>query len=532
MIKIKTIWSLILCMLLVISLGASCSGNQANNASTTTTTNTTNTTASYEYEGKAPVVAEPVTLTWLGPQSGVTGADDAKAPHIIDALKQANINVEFELIDGASYVEAITPRLASGVDLPDIIKLPNLDPTMQYINSGIFIDITDLYDKYGFNLKEVYQKYPEVKAGLTTPEGKMYYVPTIAMKNTFVVDIMVNLKWLNKLGIEIPTTIDEYYSMLKAFKTEDPNGNGIADEIPLFAKNGYLQSFGSMWGLDLNRGFAVDENSKVEASYATLKYKDLLTFFNKLYKEKLLDNEFATATSDIRNSKFAKNLVGTTIDYSVHASKTLSKQFSEYDGIAPIISNIPPVKGPYGNQFYWGVDPLASVFGITKYCKEPEAAFNLFDYLLSEEGVDIITFGKEGVLYNIVDGKRVWTDLKNDVNYINTTGADAPSIPRIQNVEMVYSYYPDWHVEQDKSLIKYYKQPIGFVYSLESEIEILEAYAADLSTYWSEMFIAFITGTESLDKFDDYLKNLEALHIKELTQVYQDRYDRFIEATK
>src|SRR5690606_4877116 len=129
----------------------------------------------------------------------------------------------------------------------------------------------------------------------------------------------INVKWLENLGLDVPTTVDEFYTVLKAFKEQDPNGNGIQDEIPFLS-----------WGLDspsfrealtwygVFAGIAED-NGTVYYKQATEEYKEFLAFMKKLYDEQLFYNDSITLTAQQAQALAQDgdvNKVGAFFDYA------------------------------------------------------------------------------------------------------------------------------------------------------------------------------------------------------------------------
>lgn len=102
------------------------------------------------------------------------------------------------------------------------------------MEEGILIPLDELIIKYGPNITQMFEEHPEVKASITAPDGHIYALPnfnqgSLAKTPTW----WYNAEWLEALGVtELPTTTEGFYELLKRFKTEDPNGNGEADEIP------------------------------------------------------------------------------------------------------------------------------------------------------------------------------------------------------------------------------------------------------------------------------------------------------------
>ena len=100
-----------------------------------------------DYDGTAPVSAEPAKISVLSTNGASLINDFDSMTWWQEVLKKANVTIDFELIDTSSYADVVKPRLAAGVDLPDLVQLSGGDADMSYINSGLFIDLTEMHDK-------------------------------------------------------------------------------------------------------------------------------------------------------------------------------------------------------------------------------------------------------------------------------------------------------------------------------------------------------------------------------------------------
>lgn len=167
-----------------------------------------------------------------------------------------------------------------------------------------------------------YTKYleanPSIKAALTAVDGHIYYVPQTVVTSSYQPVLMYNMPWIEKLGIEPPTTLDAFVEMLRMFRDQDMNGNGDAtDEIPMSIQSSFLPyMFGPAFGLDLVSGFYADDEGVVHYAAAEPAYKEYLTFLNGLYNEGLLEVEFTSLNRDQITERFANDLTGVTYDFS------------------------------------------------------------------------------------------------------------------------------------------------------------------------------------------------------------------------
>lgn len=490
--------------------------------------------ADLAYDGNAPVSAEKVTITALGTNGASLINDFDNMTWWKEVLKKANVDLQLEIIDPSSYQDVIKPRLAAGVDLPELVMLGGTDGDMSYINSGLFIDLKEYYDKYGFNYNKQFEKNKNLKAEITTPDGGMYYLPYIYTTESNMRCLMLNMQYLKALGMNADEikTMDDYYNYLKSVKENDVNGNGDPnDEVPLFMRSGQIQLWGMYWGLDLADagGFSVDKDGKVICGYIDDRYKEFLTWANKLYTEGLLYNEYATANYDMQTALFSNNQIGSLIHFISNCTGYSlaidpSYKFNESE---PIVMPIIPPEGAYGDKPAYGRDVLGGFHGITTTCEKPDVVFAFCDYLQSEE-VGIQTwYGTEGVDYNLVDGEYVFTDLylDNKDDYRGKSGYNCSVLPSYQLDYM--SKECDAVRDMARKLSDYVVNPsVTFSFKFPEENEVINTYSADLKTYFDENMAAFIMGTRSLDEWDDYVASVKAMGVDDVIAVHQASVDR------
>ncbi|MCI8441927.1 MAG: extracellular solute-binding protein [Provencibacterium sp.] len=535
----RSVISLTLCFALCAAMLSACSGGGASSSAAPQSGSSAAPAASSEaaqatlsYNGSSPVFEETKTISVLSSNGASRNNEFAGMDWFQEILRRANVQLDIELVDPSSYEDAVKPRLAAAVDLPDLIALPGNDSDMAYINSGIFIDLTDYFDKYGFNLNPRMEEdaYAGIRGEITTPDGKMYYIPAMNLTVDWCRSLMLNFRWLDELNLSAPTTLDEYYEYLKAVKTTDLNHNGENDEIPLFMRAGMTQLFGNFWDLDLLVGYRQDDAGKVTCSYIEPAYRDCLAWLNKLYSEGLLYSEFATANLDTQTALFHNDQIGSIFHFLSNCTG-YSQQIDpswDFNSDTPIMQPIIPPQGPNGQTYFYGRDPLGTFFGITRDCEDPEAVFCFADYLYSEEAAELAWYGLEGTDYNIENGEIVFTDvfLNNEDNYRTRMGYNCSALPNIQIPGSYGATQCKAIMEANEINRTHARNPIGFTFHLPEEIETIQAYSADLKTYFDEMFVAFVTGTTPLTEWDSYVNNVKAMHVDEVTAIYQAVCDR------
>ena len=172
----------------------------------------------FVYDGTGRITdKEGQHISELAQNSNYTTVDLRKAEIVQRVQQEANVTVDWTLIDPTNYKDAISPMLAAGNDLPDIVLLPNLDENQQYIQSGMFEPLDTHFDEMP-NYARWLDNNPVVKASLTASDGHIYYVPVINVTNNYQPVLMYNMKWLEKAGKTVPTNLDEFVDLLRYYK--------------------------------------------------------------------------------------------------------------------------------------------------------------------------------------------------------------------------------------------------------------------------------------------------------------------------
>ena len=492
-------------------------------------------TAYAESVGELPLTTEEgASVSMLAMNSWYSTVDLSDATLLNELQTRANVKIDWNLIDPTIYADTVSPMLASGQDLPDIIQLPDTDNNMTYLSTGMFVKLDEYMDIMP-NYKKFLDENPIIKASLTAVDGHIYYVPQTVVTSTYQPVMMYNMPWIEKLGIEAPTTLDAFVEMLRMFRDQDMNGNGDAsDEIPMSIQASFLPyMFGPAFGLDLVSGFYADEAGVVHyAAYESENYKKYLTFLNGLYNEGLLEVEFTSLNRDQITERFANDLTGVTYDFSWQMSTLYSAQYPEYDGTKGIIVGAAPLSGEYPGA-YIGRTPVSGVFGVNSKSGNIELAVKMLDYIMSEEAQDLYVWGMEGLTYEVVNGEREYLPrCTEDTIWYQGLGINAPNMPSQQSAEATAVLLADWHVQAIADMeAPYAREPFPNIYSTEDEVSIISMYLTDLTTYVDERAVAFICGYASIeDEFDSYIATLQGMQVEELIKVKQAQYDRYAAA--
>lgn len=516
----------------------------------------------YSAPGEFPIVSEPITLKVCATMP-LTVEDPYTNTLTKYIEEKTNIQVEWQLITQDAQ-EKISLMMASGETLPDIIlPMGNMsnEQVVAYGAEGLFIPLNDLIEKEGVNVKALFDYNSTVKGAITAPDGNIYGIPHYGeCYHCYTSQKMwLNTTWLDNLGLKAPTTIDEYYDMLVAFKEQDANGNGDpSDEVPLVMYYGGWMSSPDMFimnAFEYNAGEAHSwlklEDEKIEASFVTDGWKEGLRFMRKLYEEGLMDAEaFVTSqeqvyllSADAKGNRVG-SFPGGVISNGVNLS---SERAKEYAALAPL-------EGPDGlKQAVRYYEDLDMRFFITKDCQYPEIAYKWGDMFMiniveamengNYEG-EIFLDGTEGGIWERaaegelgMDGRPAlykWTDLWGQPH--NTSwGQLLPIMATYEYKLYMASAVQLGGVDQEKILFEStrddyepywtYKTVPKLMMDRDAAIECAEI-KANIVDYVKESFANFTLGVWDVDAdWDAYLAQFDAMGLNRLLELSQSTYD-------
>lgn len=504
--------------------------------------------------------------------SFITDYDDNYLTHYLE--DKLGIEIEFSLLPTASDEVATKVSLmaASGDELPDVLLVDNAISTesiLQYGSNGIFLPLNEYMADP--SVMPNYNNIPDedkavMEAAQLMADGNMYSFSKFEPStwNMTPNRMFINKAWLDKLGLSIPSTTDELKDVLIAFRDQDPNGNGIQDEIGVYGmqSGGYgqnvtaslMNSFVFWNGGGANGGLALDDTgNKVVAPFVTQEWKDGLAYMNDLYQEGLLSP--AIFTDDDTQFKATlnneTNIVGFVSMGSLgnYPDAATNPNFQEMELIEPLA-------GPEGLRYtpYMENSPQQEMFIFSSSDKVDLAirfADEFFDPYTSivvrdgEEGVDWtsdpevlkdMTNGYvEAGLYDEVqmavygdiwasNNAQTWHNINprySDLNKNNTTAEctkeeyDPEDTSQIPVKSMLYYY--DKHPEHILAPLHY---------TVDEVSEIQDA-LVNIPSYVNQTMAEFITGAKNLESdWDAYLKELNNMGLEQWLIYAQDAYER------
>lgn len=327
----------------------------------------------------------------------------------IQALTGAKIVIDWRVED--NYSTQVATTLASN-NLPDILQAGAYG-VMNLVSEGAIVPLDDYLDLIPNVVAAVGE---DRMANWRQPDGHIYTIPTI-VNVPGSQSVMVRQDWLDALNMEIPETWDQWVELWRAIKANDLNGNGDPnDEIPLALEQGangersmasLLNAFGIRASSDCQ--FCVLDDGTYTMVYEHPRYREFLQAVQDLYKEGLIDPEFATRTQAELFTAMDSNLVGTSMTWAERAklSTYANREGGDEDALWTCVT---PIDGPYGDQMTQERNAVTSLWCITAAAEKAgkvEDILRLFNWNFSDEGNKLYNYGIEGVSYDLVDGEAV-----------------------------------------------------------------------------------------------------------------------------
>ena len=454
------------------------------------------------------------------------------------------VNMEWECVPSDDYAAVAQTRLAAGTDLPDIIRIPNgTTGIAEYSDQGLVINLKDYINETDTqNLWKLFQEQPIYEAYCTSPDGNIYGLPhaEFDINNYVVMWNIIRQDWLDNLGLEMPTTIDELHDVLVAFRDQDPNGNGEKDEVPLGYQNDKmygLYTFKVAFGFNNTDPWSVSDDGVVAFDLMDEKFLDCLTTLNQWYSEGLLSTavDGSDADSLISQDKLGAQTLSSTDNVIGKDDLVKASNPNGHYVFIPVLTNdkYPDNVGTISKR-----QSFHDYYAVTVDCENPKLAVQWLDWVYaSEESANLRYWGFEGDTYTVEDGKKVFTDkvTNGDTSAIDVMrGIGAwPNFVGNEKGEPFKAMYAGSYFDEAYNEFKdVMTDRVPIAIGTKEENETYTEKWSDIETYVKENVVNFITGNKPLSEWDNYVKTLKDMGIEDVVAVKQAWYDRTAETTE
>jgi len=497
-----------------------------------------------------PIVKEPLTLSyWVGNTANVaaTRKSFGEMTCYAELAKRTGIQIDFQHPPIGQENDQFNLVIASG-KYPDIIERDWLTAPggpAKYLKDGVILRLNEHIDKYAPNFKKVLTEHPDWRRMIMTDEGDIYCFPFLRSDpylQTFA-GLTLRGDWLDKLGLKMPTTMDEWHDVLVAFKTKDPNGNGKGDELgfnpwkdnsPRGSFN--MHAFVGAWGITLQW---YQDKGAVKYGPLQPEFKEFLKVMAQWFKEGLIDPDYITTNLAGLDAKVTNNQLGVTmintgsgIGKYVPLMQPKDPKFKMSGAPYPVLkAGDKPQLGQRDNV-YAGQGSAA----ITTANKRIAETVKLLDYAYGPEGHMLFNFGVEGLTYKMENGYPKYTDeINNNPQKLpmnQAMGKHFRSVfngPFLQDKRYIEQFAG---MPEQQEAIKIWSQPANDkllppITPTQDESKKFSTIMADVTTRFDEGFNKVLQGQLPIDAWDQVVKDIKQMGIDDAIKIQQAALDRY-----
>ena len=412
------------------------------------------------------------------------------------------------------------------------------------IEEELIINLAD-YKDYFPTFFSIVDQFDIYSKNAYTDEGNVSVLNGLWTSPSIDSGLTIRGDWLDELGLDVPTTLDEFHDVLTIFH-DTYGATYFMTEVSSDPANSFAQCFGVNGYAQDTSGYAyyiAEDGETVVFTPLLDGFYDYLDTMHQWYEEGLIYSDFVSATDNVPDTSILLNdEIGITY-YTVSNYTTLMSSVDEDSSFYLQAVDV-PVDYYTGEAVHLGrtVDYCSSKgyslsTNIEPGSEEFEIVCAWLDYMYTDEGSQLCNYGVEGTTYTIDEnGEIEWTDLMLDnpsgLAYswcLNcyTFGAGSFRIDSTRTME----YYGD----DEMSLMDVWNNSSNDAADvLPSAISLTAdesyTYSAifnDIGTHVQTNILSFITGTRSLDEYDDFIAEIEDMGIDECTAILQDALDRY-----
>ena len=501
----------------------------------------------------------------VGGMSVLSCGNDSN-PVLVELAEKAGVEIEWDLMSD-SLGEKVGV-LIGGNQLPDAFIAVGFSQNdiNEYGTDEVFIDLTPyITPEIMPNLSAILEKHPDIKAGITQADGKIYGLPSGELMGTGAIGAtddlsiyavpefsMINKTWLDELGLAVPTNLTELHDALVAFKNAELGGAG--QTIPM--STGYDQW---CWGQEIfYAGFGFTNftsdicfdlmakpDGTVEFVCATDKYRDAVTYFHDWYAEGLMDLEMFSQSTSQLIAKVSQGRVGLTTWWEIN--EIAGEHADDF-------VFLPPMYGPKGTQYEntrnltirSGPGVTSGNLNITSACGNPELLCKYFDQWYDAETVMQLQYGPIGIYFTEKDANGVWQVIDDEAakEKFGKSAGELKAQYEVYGPRLILAeYYNSVFYMEDRATqrlhdiedqwMPYVEAPVAYpndVTFTNDELEVIARYKADFVSQVAEYEGTWLkNGGPTDEEWNAYLSVLrDNCGMDRLLDVYQTAYTRYL----
>ncbi|MGI5894817.1 MAG: ABC transporter substrate-binding protein [Candidatus Merdivicinus sp.] len=526
----------------------------------TSSSDSTNSTASSSVEGDSSKIEETADKWTPDPQKKykistigymLQPLDDDP---VIKKMIEEKFNVELDMwyIDESKWDELFSVRLAGG-EIPDFIRVKRPDQLATYVDQGILMELPDdLVQNHLGGIYDAMESYSKGCMDYGKIDGKMYGLPALSATNALHIPLVYRQDWLDKLGLSVPTTLDEFVDVMYAFANDDPDGNGKKDTYGL-SQDGMQAIYGAYGIVIDNSGdmYFGEKDGKIYDYNTSPEFKEALTLLSQMYTDGVLDPEFITGENSggywALSHAFVKNRIG----FSCRGNYYHWTPAGAYDLKDDAGNAVPCEPGAMAQELAVANPEAKTVYGSPLKNEDGTGGIKMFNRLqgyysfgkLAEEDP-----GKVGKMCEILEyqeleatpeekmtfGKGIkgehwdWLDEEREIikelpPYNDPASNFDPSSLGCNPFGFhipgdLTGYQETWAAD----VLNYDED--GIESAVQVSIPVISEKKGELMKLRDEMVISIITGEKPIDYFDEYVEKYNSIGGKEVIEAANEWY--------
>jgi len=394
--------SLIVLALVFTLAVAACGGGNKETASSPPAPASSSGNSVQPSNSKAPEAEKPVEFTW-STLLWNEPPNVEKSPFYQELFKRLNAKIDYEFVPSSNYSDKINLALSSN-SLADVttVKQTNETTIVSAIRQGAFWELDSLLGDFS-NYPNL-AKIPKDIYDFSKVDGKIYGIPNTT--GDTAIAIVIRKDWLDRLQLQVPTTLAEFEAVLKAFATQDPDNNGKNDTIPLGVSTEYMDMAGNVIAASFGVNKPQFEGEQMLLQWMTPEYAGYLEQMRNWYSQSLLPKEFPVLKFRQEIDLFKQGTVG-AFGVPIHEIWGIEQELAKNNPDAKLVA-IAPMQGPAGYTAYNNSSGYYGAFMIPKSVSEEKAVriLRVLDQSASEDINEFFKFGIEGVHHKVEGGEK------------------------------------------------------------------------------------------------------------------------------
>lgn len=438
-------------------------------------------------------------------------------------------DLDITWVPNSSYADKVSITMASD-NVPDIMVIQGKDAaTISNVKKGAFWKLDDYLKDYD-NLSQADENI-KLNASFN---GETYGI--YRKRDVIRSSIIFRKDWLDKLGLQVPTTLEEFNNVLEKFKNNDPDGDGTANTSGMVIPK---------WPGALNSNSPFDQmaiwfgapnttevkDGKVVPDFMTDEYMDSLDYFKDLYSKGLMNQDFAVLDSDKWDDAFVNGKAGVIVDTQSRAASLTKKMVEKYGDDGKNGDSYVAISGNVTNGSIDKILPTTGYSGMlmipkqsVKDEKQLKKMLDFINKINTEEVNTLLNNGIEGVHYEIKDGKYTPTQ---DATLLNDIAAYAQISTNVRGYDVLQKDNGSKLQADRKELRESGEKKAVFDPCASLISDVYSSKGAQLQNIMNDARIQYIAGQIDKDGYEaakkQWLSTGGQEYIDELTKLYNEK---------